>query len=79
MVHMYMSLCAYVCMCMTLYCLGPGFISLESKEHRGKYVGSNGDGDMEIRNQTSGRTKFYVIPVQPVSYLLSTGICNDLA
>ena len=75
-----MSLCAHMCiylhgpvyafLCMkTLCCLGPGFVSLESKEHRGKYVGSNGDGDLEIRSQTSDHTKFYVIPVEPVSYL----------
>ena len=49
------------------YCLGPGFISLESMQSRGHYVGVEQNGQPVIKNKTGIHTKFWVIIDQPVS------------
>ena len=52
-----------------IYCLGCGFISLESKHSSGRYVGVQEDGDCKISEEMSDETMFSVIPVEPVSYI----------
>ena len=51
-------------------CLGHSFISLESVQARGHYVGVTDAGDCKshLSGGISDNEKFYVIPVQPVSY-----------
>lgn len=59
---------AYAQVCNKSYCLGPGYISLESMEHRGKYVGIKSDGNAGVKDRTNDYTKFYVIIDTPVSH-----------
>ena len=49
--------------------LGNGFISLESVQARGHYIGVNGDGSCKthLSGGISDDEKFYVLLVQPVS------------
>ena len=56
-----------------MYCIGHGFISLESVQTPGHYIGVNDNGDCKahLNGGISDDEKFYVIPVQPVSHMLS--------
>ena len=51
-------------------CVGHGFISLESVQSPGHYIGVNHDGSCKahLNGGISDDEKFYVIPVQPVSH-----------
>ena len=60
----------------TMYCLGHSFISLESVQVRGHYIGVTDAGDCKshLSGGINDNEKFYVIPVQPVS---QTSLCNS--
>ena len=51
------------------YCLGNGFISLESVQAQGHYIGVNDGGNCKsyLSGGISDDERFYVLPVQPVS------------
>ena len=53
-----------------MYCIGHGFISLESVQAPGHYIGVNHDGSCKgyLNGGISDDEKFYVIPIQPVSH-----------
>ena len=50
--------------------VGHGFISLESAQTPGHYIGVNHDGNCKayLNGGITDDEKFYVIPVQPVSH-----------
>ena len=75
---MYVQISTCVCVCdevcsfwnhILMTILGNGFISLESVQARGHYIGVNDDGSCKthLSGGISDDEKFFVLPVQPVS------------